>query len=237
MKLHLALDHRGLIPSFAVLTESRCFETQVTDRFGFCAGSIVVFDRGYSDFSWYKRLTEQGVFFVSRLRGNALYRVLERRSVRSESGLLCDQVIELTGQKSQRMSLPRLRRIAYRDPQTGRRYVFITNNFKLAASTICDIYRQRWQVELFFKWIKQHLQIKSFYGTSKNAVMTQIWIALCTYLLLAYLKFSSRIGWSLHQMTQLMQLNLFQRRPLLALLRGDPEPTNRLAHPNQMVLV
>ena len=129
-----------------------------------------------------------------------------------------------------------MRRIGYRDPETGKRYVFLTNNFKLAAKTIADIYKARWQVELFFKWIKQNLKIKSFVGTSKNAVMTQIWIALCVYLLLAFIKFQSKLKKSMQQILRLLQLNLFEKRDLMALLRGDPLHDERTAI-NQMALL
>ena len=151
-------------------------------------------------------------------------------------GLTSDQSIEFTGtQTAKRCPIP-LRRIGYRDATTGKRYVFLTNNFSLSAKTIADIYRARWQVELFFKWIKQNLKIKSFLGTSKNAVMTQIWIALCVYLLLAFLKFQSKLYKSMSQILRLLNLNLFEKRDLMALLRGDPV-NNQLRDTHQMVLL
>ena len=222
VKLHLGLDHRGYLPAFASITESRTSDIEVARTLAFPKGSIVVCDKGYADYSWYTALTQQGIYFISRQKRGARYRVVERRRVNTSQGLICDQTIELTGSKSQQESLAQLRRIAYRDAETGIRYVFLSNNFHLAASTIAACYRQRWQIELFFKWIKQNLKIKAFLGTSKNAVMTQIWIALCVYLMLAYLKYLSRMGRSLQQMIRLLQLNLFARRDLLALLRGDP---------------
>ena len=150
------------------------------------------------------------------------------------TGLTCDQTIELTGAKAENCPI-RLRRIGYKDADTGIHYTFLTNHFTLAASTIADIYKARWQVELFFKWIKQNLKVKSFLGTSKNAVLTQIWIAMCVYLLLSYIRFLNNIRPSLQQMLRLLQLNLFERRGLLELLRGDPpEP---LVSPNQTTLV
>ena len=149
-------------------------------------------------------------------------------------GLTGDQTIELTGARAKN-GLIRLCRIGYQDADTGIRYTFLTNHFKLAASTIAEIYKARWQIELFFKWIKQNLKIKSFLGTSRNAVMTQIWIAMCVYLLLSYIKFLHKIQPSLQQMPQLLQLNLFERRDWLELLKGDPpEP---LVSPNQAALV
>lgn len=147
-----------------------------------------------------------------------------------------DQTIEFTGALAATTCPIQLRRIGYRDPETGKHYVFLTNNFKLAARTIADIYKARWQVELFFKWIKQNLKIKSFVGTSKNAVMTQIWIALCVYLLLAFIKFQSKLKKSMQQILRLLQLNLFEKRDLMALLRGDPLHDERAAI-NQMALL
>ena len=229
VKLHVGLDHGGYLPAFATITHSRTSDIQVARTLTLPKGSIVVCDKGYDDYSWYAALTNQGVYFITRQKRDARYRVVERRSVKRSQGLECDQTIELTGLKSRKQQLPRLRRIVYRDPQTRKRYVFLTNNFKLAASTIAACYKQRWQVELFFKWIKQNLKIKAFLGTSKNAVMTQIWIALCVYLLLAYLKYLSGLSRSMQQMLRLLQLNLFARRDLLALLhptRPKPQPPN-----------
>ncbi len=178
-------------------------------------------DRGYTDYAWYNQLNTQGIFFVTRLRKNACYRVTERRSIRKSKGLTSDQTIQLTGTKAGKCPI-QLRRIGFKDAETGIQYYFLTNNFTLAASTIAEIYKARWQIELFFKWIKQNLKIKSFLGTSRNAVMTQIWIDICIYLLLAYLKFSSQIGQSMQQILRLLQLNLFDRRDLRNLLVGDP---------------
>jgi len=150
--------------------------------------------------------------------------------------LTSDQIIEFTAVKAARECPIQLRRIGYRDPETGKHYVFLTNNFKLAAKTIADIYKARWQVELFFKWIKQNLKIKSFTGTSKNAVMTQIWIAMCVYLILALIKFQSRLTKSMQQILRLLHMNLFEKRDLMALLRGDPVQGPQLDI-NQMVLL
>jgi len=196
----------------------------------------VAIDKGYNDYAWYKQLTDKGIFFVTRLKTNAKYRTISRRSVLKNKGLICDQTIEFTGTQTAKKCPVQLRRIGYRDAETGKRYVFLTNNFKLSAKTIADIYKARWQVELFFKWIKQNLKIKSFVGTSKNAVMTQIWIALCVYLLLAFLKFQSKLKKSTQQILRLLQLNLFEKRDLMALLRGDP-PYDKQHDINQMALL
>ncbi len=148
-------------------------------------------DKAYNDYGLYKSLTDKDISFVTRLKTNAKYRVVERRGVLFSKGLTSDQTIEFTGQLTAKKCPIPLRRIGYRDPETGKHYVFLTNNFSLAAKTIADIYKSRWEVELFFKWIKQNLKIKKFFGTSKNAVMTQIWIAMCVYLLLSIIKFQS----------------------------------------------
>ncbi len=237
MKLHVSLDHGGGIPHFAAITEGKVTDIAIGRTLEYATGSIVVFDKGYVDYQWFKALNHKGIFFVTRIRRNAIWRVDARRAVDKSNGLTSDQTITLTGIKPQRLGLPPLRRVGFRDPDTGQRYEFLTNNFSLSAQTIADIYKQRWQVELFFKWIKQNLKIKSFIGNSKNAILTQIWIALCTYLLLAYLKFSTKLKCSLQAMLRLLQLNLFIRRDLMALLRGDPPDKADLKNNRQLVLV
>ena len=221
MKLHVGLDHAGYLPAFATVTEGKTSDIEVGRMLDFPRGSIVVFDKDYTDYKWFKHLTDRGIFFVTRIRKNTIWRVDARHPVDRTSGVTSDQLITLTGVKSQKLGMPLLRRIGYRDAETGIHYEFLTNNFQLSAQTIAAIYKERWQVELFFKWIKQNLKIKSFIGNSKNAVLTQIWVALCSCLLLAYLKFSAKLGWSLQKMLRLLQLNLFMRRDLMALLRDD----------------
>lgn len=223
VKLHVGIDHSGYLPSFVSLTDGKVHDVTAGRALTLPTGSIVVFDRGYTDYAWYKQLNDKGILFVTRQKRNARYRVTERRPVVKQKGLTCDQTIMLTGTKARDCPIP-LRRIGYRDPDTGHHYVFLTNQFQLAAKTIAEIYKARWQIELFFKWIKQNLKIKSFIGTSKNAVMTQIWIAMCIYLLLAFVKFANRLSLSLQQILQLMQLNLFSRRDLLTLLEPPPNP-------------
>ena len=236
LKLHIGLDHDGGIPAFMSLTNGKVHEVSEARKRCLPRGSIVVMDKGYLDYSWYKRLTKQGVFFVTRARKNMRYRVTERRSVDKSKGLRADQSIVLTGQKSAHERLPALRRVSYVDPNSGQRYVFLTNNATLAASTIAAIYKQRWQIELFFKWIKQNLKIKAFLGTSRNAVMTQVWVAVCVYLILAYLKYLSKAKASLQQILRLLQLNLFLRRDLFALLRGDPPSPVQTSTQQQLAL-
>lgn len=236
IKLHVGLNHAGYLPEFVTVTEGKKHDVTVGRTLKFPKGSIVAIDKGYNDYGWYNQLTEKGIFFVTRLKTNAKYRTVCRRPVLKNKGLICDQTIQFTGVQTARKCPVPLRRIVYRDAETGKRYVFLTNNFKLSAKTIADIYKARWQVELFFKWIKQNLKIKSFVGTSKNAVMTQIWIALCVYLLLAFLKFQSGLQKSTQQILRILQLNLFEKRDLMALLRGDP-PRDNQPDVNQMVLL
>jgi putative transposase len=236
VKLHVGLNHAGYLPEFVTLTEGNKHDVTVGRALTFPKGSIVAIDKGYNDYAWYKQLTDKGIFFVTRLKTNAKYRIISRHPVLKRKGLICDQTIEFSGVLTAKKCPVPLRRIVYRDAETGKRYVFLTNNFKLSAKTIADIYKARWQVELFFKWIKQNLKIKSFVGTSKNAVMTQIWIALCIYLLLAFLKFQSKLQKSTQLILRLLQLNLFEKRDLLALLRGDP-PNGSQPDINQLVLL
>jgi len=236
MKLHVGIDHSGYLPSFAAVTLGKVSDIEMGRMLNFKKGSIVVFDKGYTDYRWFKQLNDKGIFFVTRIRKNAIWRVDARRKVNRSTGVTSDQTITLTGIKPRKLGLPCLRRVGYRDPITGHHYEFLTNNFQLDAQTIAAIYKQRWQVELFFKWIKQNLKIKRFVGNSKNAVMTQIWVAICTCLLLAYLKFSSKLGISTQKILRLLQLNLFMRRDLLALLRGDPPLENRPIN-HQMSLI
>ena len=211
------------------MTEGNVADITEGRKFRFPKYSIVVIDRGYVDHLWYKRLTQNDIFFVTRLKVNAKYKVTERHDVDKKSGVTSDQTIKfISKDKPYKCPIP-LRRVGYRDPKTGKHYSFLSNNFELSAKTIADIYKSRWQVELFFKWIKQNLKIKTFLGTSENAVMTQIMAALCVYLLLAYLKFQSMIDKSLQQIIRLLQLNLFTRRSLKELLQppdqdGRPPP-------------
>jgi hypothetical protein len=218
-KVHIGLDHDGLIPAFAAITRGRQSETSQARQWNYPKGSVLVFDKGYNSYEWHNALTDKGYIWVTRIRGNALYRVTERRSVDGYSNVTSDQTIEYTGKQNHKTRLKPIRRIGYRDPETNRHYVFITNNFRWSAQTIADIYKQRWQVELFFKWIKQNLKIKSFLGTSENAVMTQIMVALCNYLLLAYMKFKSKAAMSLQKIVQLLQVNLFSRCLLAELIQ------------------
>jgi len=209
VKLHTLLDHDGYLPAFVAVSPAREPDIKKARSLNLPKGSIVVEDLGYTDYAWYAQLTAQKIFFVTRQKRNARYEVLERHKVNKSQGLLSDQTIRLTGAKSQECPMP-LRRIAYQDAATGRRYVFITNHFKLAAKTIADIYKERWQIEIFFRFIKQNLKIKAFIGNSENAVMTQIYAALIVYLLLCYTKFLCNLGVTLQNFMRILQLNLFR---------------------------
>ena len=172
-------------------------------------GSIVAADRAYVDFTWLLSLDKRKNYLVTRLKKNIKYRVAERRPVLKSKGITSDQTIILTGTKASSCPIP-LRRVGYKDPLTGKHYFFLINNFDLAAKTIADIYKDRWQIELFSKWLKQNLKIKTFLSTSKNAVMTQNWIALITMLVLAYMKFLAKLDKTITQTQRLLQLNLFK---------------------------
>jgi putative transposase len=233
-KLHVGLDHDGMIPHFVRITKGRVSENEVARELDLPKGSVVVFDKGYNNYQWHKSLTDRGIYWVTRIRGNALYRVLKRNPVNPNSAVTSDQIIEYTAKIRNGDELLPIRRIGYRDPETGKHYVFITNHFKWSAQTIADIYKRRWQVELFFKWIKQNLKIKSFLGTSMNAVLTQVMVALIVYLLLSIIKFQSKVTSSLQQITRLIQMNLFARRSLTQLifptkLKPDKQPQLILA--------
>ena len=227
VKVHVGLDHAGHLPSFVQITDGKTADIKAARALRLPKGSIVAADRAYMDFDWINSLIGQGVFLVTRLKRRILYRVVERRPANRAQGVTSDQTIEFTSARGRKRCPHRLRRIGYRDPDTGRRYVFLTTHFGLSAKTVADIYKARWDVELFFKWIKQNLRIRSFVGTSRNAVMTQIWIAMCVCLMLAYIRFANRLAWGMQVILRLLQLNLFERRPLLELLQPDPGPPER----------
>lgn len=227
MKLHVGLNHRGYMPEFAVVTDGKKPDVKAADHLQFPKGSIVAMDRGYTAFEYYNSLNQKGIFFVTRLRCDLSYRVKERRDVSKYTDVLSDQIIQFTGERGKKYSDLRLRRVSYRDAQTGDRYVFLTNHLALSPRTIAAIYKERWQIELFFKHIKQNLKIRSFLGQSVNAIMTQIWVAMCVQLLLLYLKWSGNISWSIQKIMRVLQLNLFMKYDLLQLLTGGPpDPDN-----------
>ena len=224
VKIHTLLDHSGYLPAFVAITDGKTHETKVATSLSLPKGSIVVEDKAYNDYKWFADLIQTGIFFITRQKRNAIYRVTERRNVNKKQGLCSDQTIRLNSIKGQQCPHP-LRRIGYRDPETKKHYVFLTNNFKLSPKTIADIYKDRWQIEIFFRWIKQNLKIKAFIGNSRNAVMTQIYVALIAYLLLYLLKYLSKVSVSLQNLLRVIQLNLFRKCLLKELFKPPPIDT------------
>jgi putative transposase len=225
VKLHTLMDHDGHLPAFVAITKAREHEVKKARTLKLPKGSIVVEDLGYTDYAWYGQLTAQKIFFVTRQKSNARYEVLERRKVNKKQGLLSDQTIRLTLKAPERPLI--LRRIAYQDAVTGKNYVFLTNHFKLAAKTIADIYKERWQIEIFFRFIKQNLKIKAFMGNSENAVLSQIYAALIAYLLLCYIKFLCNLSVTLQRLMRILQLNLFRTCSVQELFEPpSPAPDN-----------
>jgi IS4 transposase len=218
VKLHTLLDLRGSIPCFVLLTHGKITDVCSLDALPLEPGAFYVFDRGYTDFARLYRFVLASAFFVTRAKRGLDFRCVESRLVDKKTGLRCDQTLRLKGPLTSRRCPALLRRIAFLDPETGRRFVFLTNHFTLDALTIAQLYHARWKIELFFKWIKQYLHIKAFYGTSENAVKTQVWVALCVYLLVAILKKELRLDRSLGDILQILSLSLFDKTPVLQLL-------------------
>jgi IS4 transposase len=210
VKLHMLLSHQGYLPKWATVTTGKTHDVKVLKTLVFKANTIVVMDRGYTDYELYADRTQQKVFFVTRMKDNATYRIIERRKVPTGGNIRCDQTILFTGFYSKEKCPVPLRRISYWDPETKKRLVFLTNIFHLAASTIALIYKDRWQIETFFRAIKQLLPVQTFLGTSENAVLTQIWIALIAILLLKFLQMKSQFQWSLSNLFVMIRLNLAQ---------------------------
>jgi hypothetical protein len=236
VKLHTLLDLRGNIPAFIHISDGKMHDVNVLDQLLPEAGAFYVMDRGYLDFERLFRLHSAGSFFVTRGKSNLKAQRRYSRPVDRSTGLICDQTVFLTGfYSSQNFETP-LRRIRFNDPKTGKRFVFLTNNFVLPALTITELYRCRWQVELFFKWIKQHLRIKQFYGTTENAVKTQIWTAVSTYVLVAIVKKRLKIQASLYEMLQILSLTMFEQTPLDMLFSQIRLGQNDAYAPNQMNL-
>ncbi len=235
VKLSVGLNHGTMIPEFVAVSEGKENDMVQGRQFNFPAGSMVAFDKGYVDYQWFKSLTDKGVSFVTRLRPKAVYKVVKRSPVNKSTGVTSDQIIQLNSAHAIKRGAPPLRRVGFTDQATGKHYQFLTNHFGLSASTIAAVYKDRWQVELFFKAIKQNLKIKAFVGLSKNAILTQIWIAMITYLLLAFARHSAKTGWTVQRILRVIQLNLFERKSLQEILNPDPhldkkgEPQMRFA--------
>jgi Domain of unknown function (DUF4372)/Transposase DDE domain len=236
IKLHTLLDLRGNIPSFLHITDGKGSDYKSLDVLPLEAGSFYIMDRGYIDFARLDRFNRTSAFFVIRQRANNLFRRVYSHPVDTSSGLICDQTIRLAG-KQAAISYPhKLRRVAFRDLETGKRLAVLTNNFNLPALTLAQLYRCRWQVELFFKWIKQHLRIKAFYGTSENAVRSQIWIVVSIYVLIAIVKKRLAIKASLYTMLQVLSLTPFDRIPMDRDLFDDDYSAQQPSKINQLNL-
>jgi transposase len=219
VKMHTLLDLRGNIPTFIHITDGKVHDVNVLDLILPEAGAFYVMDRGYIDFERLYRFTLESAFFVVRAKSNVLLQRRYSHPVDKDTGVRSDQTVVLASLESASVYPDVLRKVAYVDAETGKRLVFLSNNFTLPAATIAAIYKQRWQVELFFKWIKQHLRIKAFYGTSENAVKTQIWIAVSVYVLVAIVRKRLGIEVSLYQILQVLSLTLFEKTPILRALQ------------------
>jgi putative transposase len=225
-KLHIGLDHDGLIPAFVAVTAGKVGDQTQARQFQFPKGSVVVFDKGYAAYDWHASLCSQGISYVTRMRDNAKFEVVKRHRIESGSSILSDEIVAYSSPAASKKNLPRLRRVVFYDAELAREFEFITNRFDWSAELVAQIYKQRWQVELFFKWIKQNLKLKSFVGLSNNAVMTQIMVAMCAYLMLAFIKFTSNFKQSLQQMIRLIRVNLFVRRSLIELFDPPDKSSN-----------
>jgi hypothetical protein len=231
VKLHLLLDHDGYLPAFACITEGAVADLTVARQLNLAPGTIAVFDRGFTDYDWYADLTDGGVFFVTRLKSNADYAVLRELPVPENSGVVRDQVISLYG-LMHRNRKRRFRLVEIEDPVQGR-LVFPTNHLRLAATTIASIYRERWQIELFFRALKQNLKVKTFVGVTPNALKTQIWTALIAMLILRFLQLKSAYDWSLSNLAALLRMNLFVHRDLWTWLNEPFESPPELPEATQ----
>jgi hypothetical protein len=229
IKLHTLLDLRGNIPTFIYISDGKLHDVNALDLMPLEAGAFYVMDRGYVDFKRLHYFTEIAAFFVTRAKTNIKFRRVYSHPVDRDTGLVCDQTILLTGFASRKGYPGKLRRVKFHDAITGKTLVFLTNNFNLPALTIAQLYRSRWQVELFFKWIKQNLRIKSFYGTSENAVKTQIWIAISVYVLVAIMKKELHLKESLYTILQVLSVSAFEKTPVYQLIteqkcKSEPTP-------------
>jgi len=236
VKLHTLLDLRGSIPCFVHVSHGKMHDVSVLDQLPIEPGAFYVMDRGYVDFQRLYRFTQSAAFFVTRAKRNLDCTRRARRPVDKTTGLRSDQSIVLAGPKSSRLYPDPLRRVAFYDVERERRLMFLTNNFTLPALTIAQLYKCRWQVELFFKWIKQHLRIKAFYGTSDNAVKTQVWIAISIYVLVAIAKKELRLDRSLNDILQILSVTLFEKTPIFQALEATHAPNPDGPSPNQLTL-
>jgi putative transposase len=222
IKMHTLLDHDGYIPAFMAITEAKKHDCKITESLRLPTGSFVACDRGYIDLNWFKQLTLNQIYFVTRLKNNLIYQVLERNAFNKDKGITSDQTICMTNKANPQT----LRRIGFKDQDTGKHYEFLTNNFTLDAETIADIYKERWEIEKFFRWIKQNLNVKCFIGRSENAVMSQIYVALIVFMIMQAMKYMSKVSASMQEIKQLLQLAIFERKDFSDLFNAKPETKN-----------
>jgi hypothetical protein len=230
------LDLRGNIPAFMQVSPARTHDVNILDLLVPEPGSFYIFDRAYIDFARLYHLHQSRAFFITRAKDNLQFRRMYSHPVDRTIGLMCDQTITLTGFYAHMHYPEHLRRIKYVDHTTETTYVYLTNNLELPAIMIADLYRCRWQIELFFKWIKQHLRIKAFFGTSDNAVKTQIWIAVSVYVLIAIIKKRLNINLSLYTILQILSITIFEKTPILQALQANQYTINTIEHQNQLEL-
>lgn len=218
VKLHLLLDLKGNIPTFFCITDAKTHDVKFLDEIIFEAGAYYVMDRGYLDYERLFKINSSGAFFITRAKSNLSFERLYSNEVKKELGIKCDQIIKFSSYRAIKKYPEKLRRIKYFDKETNKYYIFLTNNFNIEAKSVADLYKNRWQIELFFKWIKQHLKIRVFWGYSANAVKTQICIAICTYLLVAIIKKKLKIERNLYEILQILSISAFNRIPLNKLI-------------------
>ena len=236
IKVHTLLDIRGAIPSFIHITDGKWHDVNILDLFLPEPGAFYIMDRAYMDFARLYALHRAGSFFITRTKSNLNARSVYSAPVARSSGVICDQRIMLNGYYSHCHYPEHLRRIRFKDAESGKTLIFLTNNMVLPALTISSLYKSRWQIELFFKWIKQHLRIKRFYGTSENAVKTQIWIAVSMYVLIAIIKKKLNLDTSLYTLLQILSITLFEKMPLQQALQPIEERLNMIENQNQLNL-
>jgi IS4 transposase len=236
VKMHTLLDLRGSIPSFIHISDGKLHDVHALDLLAVEPGAIYVMDRGYLDFKRLYALHQASAFFVTRAKSNMDARRIYSANTDRDTGIICDQTIALNGYKTSRDYPAHLRRIRFKDVESGKTLIFLTNNFALPATTICALYKSRWQVELFFKWIKQHLRIKKFFGTSENAVKSQIWIAVSVYVLVAIVKKRLNLDASLYTLLQIFSLTLFEKMPIQQAFAGSSYTSEPGGDSNQLNL-
>lgn len=240
IKLHYLLDHSGMLPSFLVMTDGKHHDVRVAKSqekldFALLPDSILVLDKAYIDYKWLYSLDQRDVYFVTRAKDNMAYAVTGQHKPLKNKHILRDDIIQLTGPYTKKKYPEEMRLVGYISPDTGEYYEYITNNLKLAAITIAGIYKDRWQIEIFFKWIKGHLKIKSFLGTSYNAVLSQIWVAMCYYLLLSYIKFQTKLSKTISELSIMIREVMMERVNLIDILSLSPLTIRKAREPNRQM--